>query len=364
VWTANPEKYLAGLPTAVDIGVTSDCLSREADENKKGDSKRFDFHGVWFCGHNPGNTFGATFNTGVLFLRPTPQAIAFTAKWNAKLLAPTDDWHMEDQRGFNMLVMDKFYPTVPAAGVLDGSVVRAADNTLNLMPLPARRFCSGHTFFIQQSGIAQQCLNVHVTFTEGGVHGKLWRLQEAALWNLHPKGYFDTGRYLTMKPPPIPTPYPPGRIEPLEQCQRRLAAGGAIDPVFHGWWSPGGAAAAAKKACVPETKQYKDSNGDMGVRIEEALAMAPRLQGHMRMAARYLVALRDGMSIAWLLNRTFVFPRFGCLCDRSEWPDVMPTCRLENSDLEFPFTCPLNFLLNVHFMQARASHLHRPADRQ
>lgn len=79
--------------------------------------------------------------------------------------------------------------------------------------------------------------------------------------------------------------------------------------------------------------------------------MAPRLQGHMRMAARYLVALRDGMSIAWLLNRTFVFPRFGCLCDRSEWPDVMPTCRLENSDLEFPFTCPLNFLLNVHFMQ-------------
>jgi len=69
------------------------------------------------------------------------------------------------------------------------------------------------------------------------------------------------------------------------------------------------------------------------------------------MADRYLLALRDGMSIAWLLNRTFVFPRFGCLCDRSEWPDIMPTCRLENSDLAFPFDCPLNFLLNVHFMQ-------------
>ena len=71
----------------------------------------------------------------------------------------------------------------------------------------------------------------------------------------------------------------------------------------------------------------------------------------MKMANRYLIALRDGMTIAWLLNRTFVFPRFGCLCDRSEWPDIMPTCRLENSDLEFPFDCPLNFLLNVHFMQ-------------
>ena len=29
----------------------------------------------------------------------------------------------------------------------------------------------------------------------------------------------------------------------------------------------------------------------------------------------------------------------------------MPTCRLENSDLDFPFGCPLNFLINVHFMQ-------------
>ena len=122
------------------------------------------------------------------------------------------------------------------------------------------------------------------------------------------------------------------------------------------------------------------------------------------MAARYLVALRDGMAAAWLLNRTFVFPMFECMCDRSEWPDVVraatcrlgdsttlallhhthhftssssplpttlhstplhstplhspplhpaqvPTCRLENSDLEFPFGCPLNFLINVHFMQ-------------
>ena len=250
-------------------------------------------------------------------------------------------------RGFNILTMQGFYPTVAAAGVADGSVVRAADKTLNLMPLPARRFCSGHTFFIQQSARRQLCLNVHVTFTEGGVHGKLWRLQEAALWNLHPKGYFDSGRYLTIRPPTIPTPYPPARVEPYEQCERRVAAGGKPDPTYHGWWSPAGAASK----CAHETKQYRDKEGETGVRIEEAMAMAPRLQGHMKMAARYLVAMRDGMSIAWLLNRTFVFPRFGCLCDRSEWPDIMPTCRLENSDLAFPFDCPLNFLINVHFMQ-------------
>ena len=176
---------------------------------------------------------------------------------------------------------------------------------------------------------------MHVTFTEGGIHGKLWRLVEAGMWSLHPKGYFDEGRYLTIRAPAIPKPYPPARIEPYEQCQRRVAAGGKPDPVYHGWWSPGGPEAAAKR-CPKETPQYDDKNRDHGVTIDEAIAMSPRLQGHLKMAARYLVALRDGMSIAWLLNRTFVFPKLGCLCDRSEWPDIMPTCRLENSDLEFP----------------------------
>jgi hypothetical protein len=255
---------------------------------------------------------------------------------------------MEDQRGFNQLVMTGFYPTVAAPGSQDGAIVLAANRTLRLMPLPARQFCSGHTFFVQQSARVEECLNVHVTFTEGGVHGKLWRLVEAGMWNLHPPGYFDTGRYLTIKPPVIPQPYPPARIEPLSQCQDRLAHGGKPDPTYHGWWSPEGSAEAP---CKAETPQYDDKNRDHGVTITEAIAMSPRLQGHLKMADRYLLALRDGMSLAWMLNRTFVFPRFGCLCDRSEWPDIMPTCRLENSDLEFPFSCPLNFLLNVHFMQ-------------
>ena len=170
VWTADPQPYFSALTVEHDVAVTSDCLSREADGNKRGDNPRFDRHGVWFCGHNPGNTFGATFNTGVLRLAPTKAAIEFTRRWHAKLLAPTDDWHMEDQRGFNILVMDNFYPTVGAADAADGSVVLAANKTLRLMPLPSGRFCSGHTFFIQQSGRPQACLNVHVTFTEGGVH--------------------------------------------------------------------------------------------------------------------------------------------------------------------------------------------------
>jgi len=346
VWTADPFAYFRAAPS-FDVAVTSDCLSREADENKDGRNRRFHPSGVWFCGHNPGNTFGATLNTGVLYLAPTPAAKAFTARWRDLLLAPTDDWHMEDQRGFNQLVMTNFYPTVAADASSHGAVVLAANKTLRLLPLPSRRFCSGHTFFVQQSAQREACLNVHVTFTEGGIHGKLWRLVEAGMWNLHPPDYFATGRFLTIRAPPIPTPYPPARLEPFDACEKRLAAGGAPDPKYHGWWAPAGSATR----CQRETRQYQDKNGDQGVTIDEAMAMAPRLQGHLLMADRYLLALRDGMSIAWLLNRTFVFPRFGCLCDRSEWPDIMPTCRLENSDLAFPFDCPLNFLLNVHFMQ-------------
>jgi len=34
-----------------------------------------------FCFQNPGNTFGVTFNTGVLFLQPTERTVAFVEKW-------------------------------------------------------------------------------------------------------------------------------------------------------------------------------------------------------------------------------------------------------------------------------------------
>lgn len=82
VWTADPEPYLNSIER-FDVGVTSDCLSRAADQNKRGDHPRFNPAGVWFCGHNVKNTFGATFNTGVLFLKPTPATLAFTKRWRA-----------------------------------------------------------------------------------------------------------------------------------------------------------------------------------------------------------------------------------------------------------------------------------------
>ena len=75
VWVADPLSFLYSLETkVVDVAVTSDCLSREADENKDGKNRRFHPNGVWFCGHNPGNTFGATFNTeSSCFALPLPR---------------------------------------------------------------------------------------------------------------------------------------------------------------------------------------------------------------------------------------------------------------------------------------------------
>ena len=206
--------------------------------------------------------------------------------------------------------------------------------------------------------------------------GKLWRLKEAGLWSLEPDGYFDTGRYLTFRPPRAPKAAPPARIEPYEACEARRASGAPPPAEFYGWWSPPGAGVTF---CAKEVAQYNDAAyGDHGTKIREAIDMSPRLQAHLKLADRYLLALRDGMIAAWLLRqppravasapspaptrsirrpsrrRTFVFPRFECYCDRSEWPNVMPTCRLETSDLAFPFGCPLNFLINVHFMQVPA----------
>ena len=51
-------------------------------------------------------------------------------------------------------------------------LVHTVAGTLRLTPLPAAKFCGGHTLFVQQSGQRGECFNVHVTFTEGGIHGE------------------------------------------------------------------------------------------------------------------------------------------------------------------------------------------------
>ena len=130
--------------------------------------------------------------------------------------------------------------------------------------------------------------------------GKLWRLKEAGLWSLEPDGYFDTGRYLTFRPPRAPKAAPPARIEPYEACEARRASGAPPPAEFYGWWSPPGAGVTF---CAKEVAQYDDAAHDHGVKISEAIRMSPRLQAHLKLADRYLLALRDGMIAAWLLRQ-------------------------------------------------------------
>ena len=104
----------------------------------------------------------AAFNTGVLFLRPTPATLAFTQRWHDKLLAPTSDWHMEDQRGFNELVMTNFYPTVAAPGhEADGAVVQAANGSLALLPLPAAKYIPANEKKLTRKGVEAQISPKH-----------------------------------------------------------------------------------------------------------------------------------------------------------------------------------------------------------
>ena len=124
-------------------------------------------------------------------------------------------------------------------------------------------------------------------------------------------------------------PLPAARVEPYDECVARVARGGAPPAGAVGWWSPPG----SESRCVKEVRQYDDKEGLHGVTIQEAIAQSPRLQAHLRMADRYLVALRDGMAAAWLLNRTFVFPQFACPCARGEsgrrWTTPLHACSCE-----------------------------------
>ena len=68
-------------------------------------------------------------------------------------------------------------------------------------------------------------------------------------------------------------------------------------------------------------------------------------------------ALRDAMAIARVLNRTLIIPHFDCLCDRSEYPDVMPSCVYYGAPprLKIPFRCSTHFVTDTHKLQVIAS---------
>ena len=170
------------------------------------------------------------------------------------------------------------------------AVVGAAPpRSFNLAPLSARHFCSGHVYWLQQRATPGECASVHTTFTEGGYDGKIWRFREASLWLMDPPEYFS-GRFLTFTPPQPPATLPP-----------------------------------ARNASAPTAKNDKYNAGWL---VPDALNMSPRLRAHLELVRRHVLATRDAMALAAALKRILVLPRYPCLCDRSEGPNIIETCTM------------------------------------
>jgi len=185
---------------------------------------------------------------------------------------------------------------------------------------------------VQYEGEVRGCLSVHATFTEYGDAGKKWRFLEAKLWAVLPPSYYTEGRYLTFIPPrapPDPMPckdgegvYIPGRVP--SEC-------GGEDP-HHG---------------LPRKMLGKE------IMWTEGLKRSIRLRANVDLMSTQVHALRDALAIARVLNRTLIMPHFDCLCDRSEYPDVMPSCVYYGAPrrLKIPFRCSTHFVTDTHKLQ-------------
>ena len=85
-----------------------------------------------------------------------------------------------------------------------------------------------------------------------------------------------------------------------------------------------------------------------GWTVPAALKYAPRLQAHLELVDRHIVALRNAMGVARALGRQLVMPKFLCVCDRAESPfALLPTCKLEGTSQSLPFVCPLESIFDV-----------------
>ena len=192
--------------------------------------------------------------------------------------------------------------------------------TWTLAPLPARHFCSGHTFWEQQDMQPRGCASVHTTFVEGGNAGKLWRFREAGLWLLDPPEYYEpaapaAARYLSFAPPEPPR-------------------GADLAPL--------------RNASAPARKNDKYRAGWL---VPAALNLSPRLAQQLELVRRHLLAMRDALALAHALQRTLILPRLQCVCDRSEAPSILEGCVYEGSDLAPPFTCPLTHIFDIAAFQ-------------
>lgn len=63
---------------------------------------------------------------------------------------------------------------------------------------------------------------------------------------------------------------------------------------------------------------------------------------------RHLLALRNALALARVLNRELILPRLHCMCERSQSPrDILPACVKNGATTDIPFLCPAEQFLNI-----------------
>mmetsp|Transcript_7493 Transcript_7493/g.12720 ORF Transcript_7493/g.12720 Transcript_7493/m.12720 type:complete len:806 (+) Transcript_7493:15-2432(+) len=336
VWRLDPTPHILKIQDAgASIAVSTDCLDVAADRDKRPRSRN-----PQGCGHNPGNQFGAIFNTGVIWFAADRDASAFARKWGRATLNLNDPWS-DDQGVFNRLIEEDLYPVTSASH--NGTVI-FGPRQLRIAPLAADTFCSGHLVWVQQGGDLGSCVSVHTTFTEYGDAGKRWRLLEAGLWGLLPSSYFEHGYFLTFVPP-----QPPPDPAPCNADTHALADALGASRLKRGAKSFGGASGV----CGEDTSHGLPAKRMGNIGATEGMKRSMRLRANVNLMGRQVHALRDAMAIARVLNRTLILPHFDCLCDRSELTEVIPSCIYPGAPqtMPMPFKCSTHFVIDTHKLQ-------------
>ena len=326
-WIAPPHGMFRSLPEA-DVLFGTDCLNLEWDADRSTRPNK-----VGRCGHHPGSTWSAWFNTGVMFFRANPRALEIASEWRDRMAAVRGEGSIDDQLTFNQLAgtvrdpvknnKEGIYPIKAAR--TDGRVIYDGTGHRTLAALPADVICSAQAYHIFQSSEPKNCLVLHLTFVEGWPKNpaKYWRLREAGLFPLRPEP-FD-GRYLSFTPPQpgqVPPERHPSLLDPNNPNVRRPLPN--LTPDKKGW------------------------------KVKDALWGSPRMAAHFDLVDRHIAALRNAMAIARATRRRLIMPKMLCLCERSESPfSLLPTCTLAGSSTKLPFVCPLESIFDV----VRVEHL-------
>ncbi|KAL3926763.1 MAG: hypothetical protein SGPRY_003153, partial [Prymnesium sp.] len=199
IWLANPTPYLMCLPGSsvssvdarfdcaplleADIAVSSDNMSPGRDTQARA-----------------GYSAGGTFNTGLLFIRPTKDGRRFAREWHRLVVRPDAGSRFasltSDQQVFNhMMRKPSQWPGISAPQ--GATVMRGWDDSIKLGALPMALFMNGHGYFAAHKRLGVRPFAVHATYSLDNHDGlaKAQRFREAGLWSVDPPAYFE-GKFL------------------------------------------------------------------------------------------------------------------------------------------------------------------------